>query len=195
MIGTPYQSQDQGNRASLAKAFLESLPIVKHEELPENSQICHICKEPFDAPNPDPEMMESAEVAVKLPCSHIMGFECLKRWLEDNSSCPMCRAKLFGHSNDVPHAAISEYADLLQQLTFRQRSEAFSRLMLEADADSLELSVLRMELAELLERMLELHAAPDTAENRATVARVARRNEDINAALDRVHARLREREL
>ena len=175
---------------------MESLPIVKKEELPENSQICHICKEPFDEPDPVPEMIENA---VKLPCNHIMGESCLKRWLENNTnnSCPLCRANLFGQSNEerqALNAAISEYIALLTQQTYRQQSEALSTLMIEANADNLELSVLRMEIAELVDRLDELYAASDTEENRAAVIRVARRNADITAELERVEARIWERQ-
>ena len=192
------QLQDQGNQASLARAFLEALPIVKKEELPENSQICHICKELFDAPNVVPEMTDIAEVPVKLPCNHIMGEDCLKKWLENNNSCPLCRNNLFGQSNEerqALHAAISEYTALLGHQTYRQQSETLSTLILEANSDNLELSVLRMEIGELAERMGELHAAPDTEENRAAVTRIARRHADIDMQLERVEERIRERHL
>ena len=67
--------------------------------------------------------------------------------------------------------------------------------MRDANLDNLELSVLRMEIGELMDRLDELHAAPDTEENRAALIRVARRNADITAALERVEARIRERQL
>ena len=78
------------SNSTIAATFLESLPIVKPEDLPENSQTCHICHEDFDDPD-----AEEAELPVKLPCNHIMGSECLARWCNAHNSCPMCRATLF----------------------------------------------------------------------------------------------------
>ena len=72
---------------SPAKSFLESLPIVRSEDLPEDSHTCHICQELFD--DPDPAVEEEAENPVRLPCNHIMGSVCLAKWFSRNKSCPM----------------------------------------------------------------------------------------------------------
>lgn len=92
------------SNSTTAATFLESLPIIKPEDLPESSQICHICQEDFD--DPDAEGAEKAEVPVKLPCNHIMGSECLARWCDGHNSCPMCRATLF--VQDVPQSRLEE---------------------------------------------------------------------------------------
>lgn len=91
-----FELQDRLRQSSPAKKFLASLPVVKSENLPENYQTCHICKELFD--NPVPEEVENPEFPVKLPCNHIMGSECLAKWFDGHKSCPMCRTILFGQN-------------------------------------------------------------------------------------------------
>ena len=79
--------------AARIQDFLESLPVISLSDLPEGTQ-CPICIEPFeDAPD--------AEKPVKLPCKHVIGHDCLKKWLtssalnRNNKHCPTCRAALF----------------------------------------------------------------------------------------------------
>ena len=51
----------------------------------ETAQVCSICMENFCI----------KEVVVKIECTHIFHFECLKGWLKiDKTSCPMCRKNL-----------------------------------------------------------------------------------------------------
>jgi len=50
-------------------------------ELDELHDCCAICREP----------MESAKV---LPCGHFFHYRCLRSWLEQSHSCPICRASL-----------------------------------------------------------------------------------------------------
>lgn len=35
------------------------------------------------------------EEPIQLPCSHILGSQCLLRWTLRNNTCPFCRCKLF----------------------------------------------------------------------------------------------------
>ncbi|KAL1503646.1 hypothetical protein AB1Y20_012120 [Prymnesium parvum] len=50
-------------------------------ELDELQDCCAICRDP----------MESAKV---LPCGHFFHYRCLRSWLEQSHSCPICRASL-----------------------------------------------------------------------------------------------------
>ena len=60
-----------------ARLFLNSLPILPLADLPEGNQNCHICIEPFqEAPD--------SEKAVRLPCRHILGKNCLEKWLKSS---------------------------------------------------------------------------------------------------------------
>jgi len=49
-----------------------------------NSVDCSVCKDEFN--------LESK--LVKLPCKHYFHGECVKPWLEQRNSCPICRYEL-----------------------------------------------------------------------------------------------------
>lgn len=130
---TPSKAQDQLTQPSLAKKFLESLPVVKLEDLPENCESCHICQELFD--DPDPEVM--VESPVKLPCNHTMGSTCLEKWLdgnnlgstrlekwlEGNNTCPMCRADLY----ELIRARMAELFEIPRELEGEEDGEVAAR--------------------------------------------------------------------
>ena len=65
---------DSSTSTSAATKFLESLPVVKRENLPDDYQTCHICKEDF-ADDSNPTVAVKAESPLKLPCGHIFGSE------------------------------------------------------------------------------------------------------------------------
>ncbi|KAL9133830.1 MAG: hypothetical protein Q9175_004987 [Cornicularia normoerica] len=89
-----------GHRPSNARAetFIKSLPVVSHTDLSQDTQDCPICIEQYYS-------LQHSESPVRLPCSHIMGKECLLRWLKSsasnttNNSCPICRAVLLGRDH------------------------------------------------------------------------------------------------
>lgn len=53
---------------------------------------CSICLEEFDTLSRE---SGTIEVAISLPCSHIVGSACITTWLKDNSTCPICRREFF----------------------------------------------------------------------------------------------------
>jgi SWI/SNF-related matrix-associated actin-dependent regulator of chromatin subfamily A3 len=55
------------------------------ENLPQNKKDgdCYICLEKLEK-----------HKGVELPCEHAFDKACLSKWLEDNHSCPVCRAKM-----------------------------------------------------------------------------------------------------
>ena len=76
-----------------ARMFLQNLPIVVVEELPEDEKHCHICHDPY-------LQAEEAEEPVRLPCGHHFGQVCINRWLspddaDPKSTCPICRMSFF----------------------------------------------------------------------------------------------------
>ena len=78
-----------------ADEFLRQLPQVPKDEL--SSDICMICLHPYGSTGSDEEL---SEVAVRLPCDHVMGLGCISTWLsqehgERKRTCPYCRRKLF----------------------------------------------------------------------------------------------------
>ena len=78
-----------------AAAFLNQLPEVPKAELP--SDTCMICLCPYGTTEGNEEV---GEVAIRLPCNHVMGSKCISTWLSPdhemrNSTCPYCRCKFF----------------------------------------------------------------------------------------------------
>ncbi|EDQ91088.1 uncharacterized protein MONBRDRAFT_24008 [Monosiga brevicollis MX1] len=68
-------------RARRATANLEArYPNATPEELASDN-LCTICREDMD-------------VGKKLPCGHIFHLNCLRSWLQQNQSCPTCRADI-----------------------------------------------------------------------------------------------------
>lgn len=144
-------------RPAVAAAFLASLPILKLDELPEHSRICHICKDDFSSDkirNPD----EDNDIPVKLPCNHIMGSACLATWLNINNSCPLCRATLC--DQQASFLTIFSQLSEAELAILSQRSTETLREVnaLDADVDA----VLRIsnENADMIERLIELQLGP-----------------------------------
>ena len=65
------------------QSFLDQLPDISTKDLP-NDTVCHICMDEFGS-------SEDPEPPVKLPCGHVIGRNCISRWLKTNNSCPLCR--------------------------------------------------------------------------------------------------------
>ena len=83
-----------------AKAFLESLPILALADLRLDSLECPFCIEPY-------QNSPHSERPVRLPCNHVMGNDCLRKWLNssganaNNNACPTCRAVLFERGDEL----------------------------------------------------------------------------------------------
>lgn len=68
-----------------SKKFLNKLPIkkMKKEDVKEEND-CAVCKDKF---------IEGDNI-IEIPCKHIFHPDCIKPWLEEHCSCPVCRYKL-----------------------------------------------------------------------------------------------------
>ncbi|KAL9064341.1 MAG: hypothetical protein Q9161_008941 [Pseudevernia consocians] len=79
----------------MAQLFLDQLPKIRHGELPTGA-ICMICQEEYGTVPSDNGVIEHA---VRLPCLHHVGSECIAAWLSPETrignSCPMCRTVFF----------------------------------------------------------------------------------------------------
>lgn len=72
--------------------LLANLPTVPVADLPADEQNCSICLHSFIAAEQE---SGTKEVPVRLPCKHIMGNCCLRRWVYPygpGEVCPICRA-------------------------------------------------------------------------------------------------------
>ncbi|KAF2444096.1 hypothetical protein P171DRAFT_521486 [Karstenula rhodostoma CBS 690.94] len=73
-------------------------PDATAEEL-ERENTCIVCREEMqpwvepgaDATQPGRRRMDERQRAKKLPCGHILHFNCLRSWLERQQVCPTCR--------------------------------------------------------------------------------------------------------
>ena len=54
-----------------------------------------------DAPFPSPKEVQHAAVRIRA-CGHVFGLACIKEWLQDKNSCPMCRKILFMPGSGQP---------------------------------------------------------------------------------------------
>jgi len=77
----------------MAFEFLKTLPKISTNDLPADSKTCIICTDEYNtAPSPS----KPAEHPVQLPCLHIIGANCIAKWLTERSnSCPYCRREFF----------------------------------------------------------------------------------------------------
>ena len=90
---------DSTRRAVLtrAEAFLDSLKPLSLIDLSKNNRDCPICLEPY-------KFSRQGERPVRLPCLHVVGRECLEKWVKsdirnrNNNACPYVRH----HSNFLP---------------------------------------------------------------------------------------------
>ncbi len=77
----------------MAASFIESLPNVGGGVLDKDNQKCCLCHEDYGT---QPSTRGIIERPVQLPCSHILGSECITLWLTgQGNSCPLCRRIFF----------------------------------------------------------------------------------------------------
>lgn len=95
--------KEDANRERDLKRFMASLTTLDVGALgsDETDQQCPVCFEkyihPSDEENPSLNIMN--ETPVRLPCSHLMGKDCLESWLANADSCPSCRTQVFKREN------------------------------------------------------------------------------------------------
>ncbi|KXJ92320.1 hypothetical protein Micbo1qcDRAFT_61178 [Microdochium bolleyi] len=70
---------------------LATLETVNIADLPEDGKACVICYNEYGVPAPE----NITEAPLRLPkCKHIFGDHCIKKWFEENDTCPYCRDKV-----------------------------------------------------------------------------------------------------
>jgi len=68
----------------MAEHFISQLPRFSDHDLEEGAE-CVICQQEYELPTPGAVIptQEIEEKAIRLPCSHIVGSDCITRWLAD----------------------------------------------------------------------------------------------------------------
>ncbi|KAL3801046.1 hypothetical protein HJC23_002339 [Cyclotella cryptica] len=97
----------------LATGDLRRYEIPRHllqfgidgESYSESGPTCPICQYSLldmDRDNDDEEDIIKDSIIYKLPCSHCFHSQCVKQWLHNNFSCPVCRSDLTKAENRQP---------------------------------------------------------------------------------------------
>lgn len=89
---------------------------VKDEEDQDVTRICShmsLTDDQEDTPEPKaaqeaPSNTEEGETPVQMPCGHVFGSTCLKEWLYQSPTCPLCRVEVESYT-DEPHPSESPF--------------------------------------------------------------------------------------
>ena len=82
----------------MSEAFLYEL-LQKSNIASLEGEKCVICLDKYNTPSRE---TGTSEVAIRLPCNHIIGSACIATWLKDHNSCPICRREFF-QAQPRPH--------------------------------------------------------------------------------------------
>lgn len=75
-----------------SRSSINALPTIKiSKKHVRADSMCAVCKERFEL---------GSQVA-KLPCKHFYHSDCIVPWLEQRSTCPVCRQQLTSHSSNL----------------------------------------------------------------------------------------------
>ncbi|CAL5189288.1 unnamed protein product [Lathyrus oleraceus] len=79
---------NQSEFLRIPDSVINAIHMVTISELHERDELsqCPICMEEF----------KLGDQACQLPCNHRYKFECILRWLHNNTTCPVCRLQLEG---------------------------------------------------------------------------------------------------
>lgn len=78
--------QDKVGKVKVGLSPVQFSKLKKEQYSPDTHKLnsCSICLSEF----------ETKQEIVKLQCLHLFDTDCLKRWVDDNKSCPICKAEI-----------------------------------------------------------------------------------------------------
>lgn len=76
-----------------AETIQDLTPVVDTSLISPEDRHCTICQERFQNPGRITRSQSRRERAVRLPCNHVFGNECITRWLAEQDTCPYCRRR------------------------------------------------------------------------------------------------------
>ena len=82
-----FESLSRLDKKGLDKNILENMEISKIKDvdkLDNDKKQCMICLENYI----------NGDESIALPCIHIFHANCIKTWLKDNKSCPICKYEI-----------------------------------------------------------------------------------------------------
>ena len=83
-----------------AESIQDLTPVLDTSLLNPEDRHCTICQEPFQNPGRITRSQSQRELAVRLPCNHVFGNECITRWLEEQDTCPYCRRRFHSKATE-----------------------------------------------------------------------------------------------
>ena len=109
---------------SNAEVIQDLTPITDTSLISPEDRHCTICQEPFQNPGRITRSQSRRELAVRLPCNHVFGNECITRWLEEQDTCPYCRRRFHLKATQpvaTPTAARRRYPEVRIPLSNHRR--------------------------------------------------------------------------
>lgn len=171
---------DDNVPAALSRAgtrFVDELPDIKLSDIPKDSRSCNICMDPYGS-------TENPENPVRLPCGHVIGRSCIARWLTTSNSCPLCRQILFERHVSNAVATQAEIRELLESTGLAGE---------EIDITMEFIAITRQQVSiEMRLTDIEAENAPLTPGGSRELRELTRENEELDARLRTVRARLSE---
>jgi hypothetical protein len=155
-----------------SKALLNGLQNISIADLPNgttSNPACGICLSDL-TDNVTQDDVGEGERAVRLHGTHFYGEQCIRRWLEENDSCPHCRERV--------HRGDDYYLEQLASLSRGEQRRYVSEL--EATAihmmdriPSIESPVLYVELLHLFVRLTEAMLVVDSHDDRECMTKAS----------------------
>jgi hypothetical protein len=155
-----------------SKALLNGLQNISIAELPNgttSNPACGICLSDL-TDNVTQDDVGEGERAVRLHGTHFYGEQCIRRWLEENDSCPHCRERV--------HRGDDYYLEQLASLSRGEQRRYVSEL--EATAihmmdriPSIESPVLYVELLHRFARLTEAMLVVDSHDDRECMTKAS----------------------
>jgi hypothetical protein len=154
------------------QAFLNGLQNISIADLPDSTTsdpACGICLSDL-ADNANQGDAGEGERAVRLHGAHFNGEQCIRRWLEENDSCPHCRERV--HRGD--DYDLEQLASLSREEQRRYVSELEAAAIHMIDRTrSIESPVVDMELLHLFIRLTEAMLVVDSPDDRVCMTKAS----------------------
>jgi len=90
------EPQPEPGKAQYPLGDVPLMPVMLNS-LADDKQECPICGEPYGTS--EEEILPENPVSLPAPCPHVFGHLCIKEWLNNNNTCPLCRHS-FGPDNE-----------------------------------------------------------------------------------------------
>ena len=122
-----------------AEVIQDLTPVLDTSLINPEDRHCTICQESFQNPGRITRSQSRRELAVRLPCNHVFGNECITRWLAEHDTCPYCRRRFHLKASRPTVSAVTtgrQYPEVQVPLS-RLRRHSLNQVALPRTVDSL----------------------------------------------------------